>query len=148
MLIVAELLIAIAHLGGFALQVVAPASVVLLAVLLAVVGRAVRRGQRVPCMCFGSDKEEIASIATVIRLGGLMLAEATIAFWAASGSRPTPLYALGFSGALLAMLAASSWLTVFGWLVATYELIGLYRDIGHKKGCLRTRQERSIQAGD
>jgi hypothetical protein len=105
-LIALELGVAASHLLGYGLLEMACAGGAFLVALCFVIVRALRRGETIDCMCFGTTRIESVSSRTAFRLFILLAAECVVIFVSAGLSAEEPLTRLGMVDWSLAMLSA------------------------------------------
>lgn len=122
-LIVAEIAIASAHLTNLGLRIVLPASILMLCVFLAVIGSLLIKGEKRPCLCFGSGRDTEVDVFSFARAALLLLIELVLYLYVAQGGA----VAVGITsigGTLAALAAAAPIVALAGWL---FILPPLYR---------------------
>jgi uncharacterized membrane protein YphA (DoxX/SURF4 family) len=112
--IIAELGLGVSLLLGVGIAVTAFLAAALLAVFTASVSAALKRGERIPCGCFGNKDADLISLRTVVRNASLMVLAATIGWSALTNG-------IGFLGPLV----SPSGNEVSGREFALVALIGL-----------------------
>lgn len=78
-LIVVEAAIAAFHIGGVALDLALPATVLLLTAFLFSLLGILRQGEVKPCLCFGADRADQVSVLSLVRVMLLLVVE--VALW-------------------------------------------------------------------
>jgi hypothetical protein len=122
--IAAEMLIAIAHLSGWQLDLAVLTCLALLVLFVAIVLLVLKRGEVVECQCFGTGgADEIVSMRTVARLALLAVLELLLSYFVfVEGHRPTPsllepselVTAVAFSGLIL---------SITSWILAAPDIV-------------------------
>lgn len=74
-LIFFEGVIAFTHVSGTALQIIAPATAILLGIFCAITVAALLRGEERPCLCFGANRDDRVDSHTLFRISLLLLCE-------------------------------------------------------------------------
>jgi Methylamine utilisation protein MauE len=131
LIIVLEPLLAAAFFTGMLLRLAAPAAVVVLGTFSVGVGLSIRRGNRVPCGCFGGESE-LVSISSLFRLAALIAGVTLIMVTYPSGVSVVTLYKHGVSalGYVLEVAGVGVVLTLIGvWLLNSAELRFMLRNI-------------------
>lgn len=131
LIIVLEPLLATAFLTGVLLRLAAPAAVVVLFTFCVGVVLNIRRGNRVPCGCFGGESE-LVSIRSLFRLAMLMAGVTSVMATDPSGVSVVTLYKHGFSALeyVLEVAGIGVVLTLIGvWLLNSDELRFILRNI-------------------
>lgn len=78
-LIVGETAIGVFHIGRFALNIVLPATGLLLTLFFVNVVRIFRQGELRPCLCFGADRADPVSVLSLVRVVLMLVIE--LALW-------------------------------------------------------------------
>lgn len=128
-IIVVEFLIAVSHLLGWMLSAVAPMSIGLLVVFLMAVITVLRRGDLVPCSCFGSSRSDTVSSRTVLQILSLLLAEVVVVRYAPGSVVTADLGLLVYVSQLVmgcvVLLAAT-------WTFRVREMLELFKTFGQR----------------
>lgn len=109
-LIVVEAAIAAFHIGGVALNLALPATVLLLSAFLVNVLGILRQGEVKPCLCFGADRADPVSVLSLVRVVLLLMVE--LALWWFHNANIAALTRDGMTNSeVVALLSASVVLT-------------------------------------
>jgi uncharacterized membrane protein YphA (DoxX/SURF4 family) len=133
--VLAETGIAVAHLSGLFVAEAALAAVVMLGVFLSVVLRAIRRGDSVPCLCFGAGSDELASIRSVARLLLLIAAEVATLLLITTSPSPTSLPAASLEQLLLVAALSCVVMTAVRWGLSARDLYLFYDGDARRTRC-------------
>lgn len=126
-LVILEMIIAVAHLSGSLLTWAVPLTLCVLGAFLTVVLVVLKRGTAVSCLCFGSAEGEPVSIRTVIRLGVLLAAEIGVLITGSSDADWLVPTEMGLGDLALAIACAGLALVLFFWVLAAPEFLTMLR---------------------
>lgn len=124
-----ELVAAVAHLLGWMLQTLIPFVSLTLAVFLVVIILFLRRGARVPCLCFGARSEEEVSVSTTVRLAILICAELVLYVSIYMDFHDPFIYLLPASELFAGTTAAFSGILVIMWIMRLPDCWNLHRTL-------------------
>jgi hypothetical protein len=126
LIVAAEILIAVSHVSGQYVDSVALVALGLLAVFLLAVTRAICRGQRARCLCFGAQGEFV-SVRSVVRIVLLLIAEFVIWISATSGPRPSSEDGADLKEAMVLATTSISCLIALHWILSAPQFYSLYK---------------------
>ena len=79
-LFVCEGFIALAHLAAIGLPFVVPGTIVLLLIFFFAVANLLKRGEKRPCLCFGSSRGDFVDVSSLVRIALLLSVEVAL-YW-------------------------------------------------------------------
>jgi hypothetical protein len=127
LLIAFEAMVALSHLTGWLIQLMAPATLTLLAVFCALLAVTIKRGLTVHCLCFGAADGQLVSKRTIVRVTALLCLEAVLWFGLRAGDHATSPADFSVGELLLMGLCSALALLVASWLFAIPEVRAVYK---------------------